>query len=263
MTIDFNNQLYDITGTNFGFSVTNGAKVTMKNSQLDASKRIAAVSNNATLIIESGTYKSGDCAFQANDNGHLIVNGGDITAQEFGVLVLDKGSTIEINDGVFTSIDNAVIGGNGSPGKGGTTMTVNGGTFNGNITSNGYIACGIYHPQDGTLIINGGTFNVKNGVGILIRSGNVTINDVSVTTIGNVQGKVGDSKVLTECSAIYIDGTSKYPGWNNCYTTVKGGTFNTDNDVQVVTVTVPEGEDKADRLKIEGGIFNGDTDISF
>lgn len=261
MTLDLGGKTLAREGRGYALAVDNGANVTLKNGSVTSPYRAATVRDGATLTIESGTFNSGDCGIEAASGGHIVINGGDFTAQEFGVIVFDEGTTVEINDGEFSSIDNAVIGGNGSAGRGGTTMTINGGTFHGGITSSGYIACGIYHPQDGTLIVNGGTFDVTNGVGILVRGGDVTINDVTINTTGEVQGKVGDSRVLTTCSALYIDGVSTYPGWTNCYTTVKGGTFN--SEAQAVTVTVPEGEDKADRLAIEGGVFNGETNPSF
>lgn len=261
MTIDFNNQPYKKTGNTIGIQIVNGANVTFKNADIDADYRVAMVAQNSTLTIESGTYKSGDCAIQASNNGHLIINDGDFTAQEFAVIAFNQGTTVEINGGDFTAIDNAVIGGNGTATSGGTTMVINGGTFRGNITSNGYIACGIYHPQNGELIVNGGTFEVTNGVGILVRGGQVVINDVNVTTTGNVQGKVGDSRVLTDCSALYVDGVSSYPGWSNCHVTVNDGHYVTDAGTKTVTVTVPEGEDPHDRLEIKGGTFSGDIDF--
>ena len=264
MTIDFNNQEYNTTGTGYAIQALSGANIILKNANITSDRRVAVATGNATITIESGTYNAGDCAICAGAGsaaGNVIINGGTFNAQEVCALGFNEGSTITINDGVFTSTDNFVVGGNGSAGQGGTIITINGGEFNGNITSNGYIACGIYHPNEGTLIVNGGKFNVTNGVGILVRGGDVTINDVEITTTGEAQGKVGDSRILTSCSAIYVDGVSSYPGWTNCHTTIKGGIFN--SDVDAVTVTVPEGEDKADRLTIEGGIFNGETDITF
>ena len=253
-----------MTGTGHAIQALSGANVTLKNANITANQRVAVATGGATVTIESGTYNAGDCAICAGAGtsvGNVVINGGTFNAQEVCALGINPGSTITINDGTFTSTDNFVVGGNGTPGQGGTTITINGGEFNGNITTNGYIACGIYHPNEGTLIVNGGKFNITNGVGILVRGGDVTVNNAEITTTGDIQGAVGDSSVPVSCNAIYIDGIAKYPGWNNCHTTVKDGIFN--SDVDAVMITVPEGEDKADRLAIEGGIFNGETNITF
>lgn len=149
--------------------------------------------------------------------GIVTINGGNFHASEYCVYSYAKGDTI-INGGTFTSDNNAVIGTYGEKGFGGNTITINGGTFNGNIKEEGYIACGIYLANKDTLVVNGGTFNITNGVGILVRSGKATIGKDVVINTNNKQlttasGKVGDSNVKINVSLeIVIDKKSGYPG---------------------------------------------------
>lgn len=83
------------------------------------------------------------------------------------------------------------------------TIEISGGTFYANIQSKGYVACGIYHPQAGTLKVTGGTFNIENGCGILMRGGSLdmTGSNASFTFTGDSTdpGMVGDSRVVVPC----------------------------------------------------------------
>lgn len=264
MQLDLNNQI--ITANGVALDVTDGAVVKLSNGTINSSSSIARVIGNSTLIVESGTYNSQDSAFWAGSEGQvgrIIVNDADVTSQEFALGVLGQNSYLEVNGGEFTSRDNAVIAGNGSAKYAGTDIVINGGTFNGNITSAGYIACGIYQPQDGTLTINGGTFNVTNGVGVLVRAGNVEINDgVTINTTGTTAGRVGDSRVLAQCSAIYVDGAANYPGWqaNTSTTTVNGGTFT--SDVKTAVVSLMPGAQVSDHFIVNNDAIATD-DIEY
>lgn len=243
MELDLNNQT--ITANGVALNITDGAIVKLNNGTIEASNSVAVVTGGATLKIESGTYNSENSAFWAGSEGqvgHIIVDDANVTSQEFSLGALGEGSTLEINGGEFTAIDNAVVAGNGLAKYAGTDIIINGGTFNGGITSANYIACGVYHPQDGALTINGGTFNITNGVGILVRAGQVDINDgVTINTTGTVEGYVGDSSRTVSCSAIYVDGAANYPGWqaNTSTTTVNGGTFT--SDAKIATVALMTG----------------------
>ena len=183
--------------------------------------------NDGKVTIESGKY-IGDSAIGAGSyykdkdkwlysNGSVTINGGEIEAQEFSVGVWGK-SSATINGGTFTSKDNAVIGTNGSSPLTSAPydITINGGVFNGKISSSGYIACGIYMANSGNVELNGGTFNIEGGVGILVRSGNLTANNVEIKLTekaGLESGKVGDSKVvITGGSQIVVDDKAGYPG---------------------------------------------------
>ncbi len=174
------------------------------------------VYEDAVLDLNGHTLRSANnVAIKVTNGATLVINGeGNVIAQEACAMAF-SGSTLIINGGTYTAIDNFVVGTNGTSGKGGNTITINGGTFNGGIQSAGYVACGIYVANNDTVTVNGGTFNITNGVGILARSGNTTIGeDVTFNVTGdNTLGKVGDSKVTVPSGAIIVqDLAAGYPG---------------------------------------------------
>lgn len=178
--------------------------------------------SGGTLNVTAGifTNSKGHCVKVVN--GAANFDGGTFTAQE--VSVFNMAGTVKIKGGTFTSNDNAVISGNGTDDdkyKNGTIEII-GGTFNANIQTQGYVACGIYHPQAGTLKVTGGTFNINKGCGILMRGGSLDMNNstASFTFTGdateNTTGKVGDSRVVVPCGKkIVKDAYSGYYGHEN------------------------------------------------
>lgn len=176
------------------------------------SKRAVSTAEGGKTVVESGTFTSGNCAFEVLTGGELVINDANVTAQEFGVIVF-SGGKLTVNGGDFTCIDNAVLGTDGTAGRGNNEIVVNGGTFNGNIVSSGYIACGIYLANNDTLVVNDGTFNIENGCGILVRSGSATIAEgVEINVSGDTTGLVGDSRVQVPCKEIVLDKIAGYPG---------------------------------------------------
>lgn len=146
--------------------------------------------------------------------GTLTIKNGKINTSESSV-VLYGGSVTTIESGTFTATDNAVITGQGLEQNKNVTLTINGGTFNGGITTAGYIACGVYVANSGTYAINGGTFNITNGCGICARAGQVTVADEATFDVsGTITGKVGDKNVAIPCVDMYIDYSEPpYPGY--------------------------------------------------
>ena len=117
-------------------------------------------------------------------------------AQECAVFVRGNGAKLNVAGGVLLGRDNAAVSGNGMPNCGGTEISITGGTLIGKISTNGYIACGIYHPQQGMLTISGGEIRAVGGVGVLMRGGelNMSSGTILATDNGhNASGKVGDS----------------------------------------------------------------------
>lgn len=169
--------------------------------------------NNHTI---KNTYS---VALIAENGAKMTINGsGNVYSQEMCVMAF-SGSEIVINGGTYTSYDNAVVGTNGTKDAnndfGHNTITINAGTFNGFIETNGYVACGIYVANSDTVTVNGGTFNVENGCGILARSGNTTVKAgvvFNVTGDGSL-GKVGDSNVTVPTGEeLVLDTLAGYPG---------------------------------------------------
>ena len=178
--------------------------------------------------------------------GTLIFNEGIVEAQDMGGWFAD-GSTVTINGGTFTSADNAVLGTPGNAGRGGNTITINGGTFNGNITTSGYIACGIYAANNDTWNIAGGAFNITGGAGIVVRAGKVNLTGGAITTSGSTTGKVGDAGNAVPCSAIVLDVKAGYPGAAGTdQITIGNATLTTADGVDAIAVLEGDGHSYVD-----------------
>ena len=199
--------------------------MTIANGSVVSSGRVAYAANGGKLVIDNATVSSGDVALQATGEGsELIINSGEITAQECGALITTN-ATFTMNGGEITSIDNAAIMGNGTVkpdnDQGHVVINFNGGELNCGITSAGYSACGIYMPNSGTVNVTGGVMNVEKGCGILMRAGklNMTGGEIHCSDNSGVEGgfvgKVGDSRVVVPCAAIVMDDKANYPGLAN------------------------------------------------
>ena len=121
-----------------------------------------------------------------------------------------------MNGGELEGIDNCPLMGQGTAGNGGTEMVMNGGKLIAHISSAGYIACGVYMPNNGKFIMNGGEI-VSDGAGLVMRAGEVELNGGSIVANGasGVSGKVGDSRVVVGPYAVVYDESAKYPGIAN------------------------------------------------
>ena len=108
----------------------------------------------------------------------VTITGGYVHSREYGIGVYGNGAVVNVEGGVVVADDNGAIAGNGSYNSdsngdgvkdnyGGTEINIRGGTVIGHIVSPGYIAVGIYHPQNGELNISSGTIYADNGVGIV------------------------------------------------------------------------------------------------
>ncbi len=206
---------------------------------ITSTNKTAIIADGGNVVINSGNIvseKSNGVA--AVNGGSVTVNGGYVKAQEVALLAYKNGS-ITVNGGTFETVDNFVVGTNGTNGWGGNTITINGGTFNGNIESKNYIACGVYVANSDTVTINKGTFNIEDGCGVLARSGTTTVSDdvvfnftSSVTDEDSADDKitdgwVGDTKILVPTGkAVVKDLIASYPGGvpTVTYTGTKGVT---------------------------------------
>lgn len=171
-------------------------------------------------------YAKGDYTGTTDINSKIQVDNGYIKAQEFVATAQGKGAELLIGvdskknadtGPVLEALDNAVVAGNGTYSEtkklGGTKITIYNATLIGRIQTPGYAACGIYHPQQGTLTIGGSSTNklkiyAVNGCGILMRGGNMTLNcgaTISATGSKDLLGKVGDSRVVVGANGIVYD----------------------------------------------------------
>ena len=224
-----------------------------------------AIKNYGILTI-TDSKKSGEIYSTANSGIGLgsdsttVIQYAQVKGQEgaIGGYENTNGAKVEIEDGVFTGIDNAVVILNGSKREGKVNeITINGGTFNGGIQTTGYVACGIYAPWKDEITVNDGTFNITGGAGIVARAGTVTVNGGEFNTTGNVTGKVGDSRVVVPCAAIVFDSDAGYPGMtDDSKITVSGGSFT--SAVDTVSVVNTKGDENK-RVVVSGGVFSNDA----
>ena len=234
--------------------------------------------NGGEIILESGSVEStGNIGVYAQgnftpggeaQNSKITVKGGYILAQECAASAQGNGATLDIQGGVLQAKDNAVISGNGTKNNkkdcGGTTINISGGTMIGGIQSAGYIACGVYHPQEGTLNITGGKFQITGGVGVLIRAGSANITGGEIVTTGSVNGKVGDSQIIEGCYGVVYDSVSKYPGAADTDKVAVGGDVKivTDKGNDPIKMRRPEGSNE-NKVGVTGGTFSGPVEKEY
>lgn len=190
-----------------GVQVTNGGEFTLLSGKVRAQNIGVSVVGNIAAGADREAIAS-----------KAYIKGGYVLCQEYGVSPQGKGAYISVEgDAFIEALDNAAVAGNGSvtntEDRGGTTIDIKGGCIVSHIQSKGYIACGIYHPQAGTLNITDGEIYAENGVGILMRAGQMRMTGGFLVTTGDVTGKVGDSQANIGCDGIVVEGApSKYPG---------------------------------------------------
>ena len=166
------------------------------------------VQNNGTFVLQSGTVSATNIAIAVEAGSAATIDGGYVEAQESALVVLGNDAKANINGGILLSKDNATVASNGLPQYAGTTINMTGGTLVSKITTTGYIPCGIYHPQKGTLNITGGEIRAPGGVGILMRGGSLNVGDnmtadkFDVNSTEGIKGKVGDASREIEAGDI-------------------------------------------------------------
>ena len=239
-----------------GLSITSAGKVIKNNGILT----ITDTKGGGKII------STGDTAVGVGDNSKTTIKTAIIESVEGAVITgYATGATINIEDGIFSASDNAVVAGNGNRTNEagaertvGNTINISGGTFNGQIKTPTYVACGIYAPWKDTIKVTGGTFNITGGAGIVARAGSVSVSNATINTTGNATGKVGDSRVVVPCSAIVFDSEAAYPALTNTSAiSVESGTFTSEADA--ISVVKPEGEGAVERVAVTGGTFSTDV----
>jgi len=237
-----------------GLSITSAGKVIKNNGILT----ITDTKGGGKII------STGNTAVGVGDNSKTTIKTAIIESVEGAVITgYATGATINIEDGIFSASDNAVVAGNGNRTNEagaertvGNTINISGGTFNGQIKTPTYVACGIYAPWKDTIKVTGGTFNITGGAGIVARAGNVTVTNAVFNTTGNATGKVGDSCVVVPCSAIVFDSQANYPAMNNdSVIHVVSGKFNSEVDA----VSMIKNDNETDRVAVTGGTFSSDV----
>lgn len=226
--------------------------------------------NGGSVTIESGKYIDrsnlllnaiGDKTGINEVKSTVNVNGGYLESQESTVTARYKGATININGGVMVAKDNAVVAGNGIKGLGGTTINISGGTMIGHIQTGGYVACGVYHPQNGELNISGGKIIALGGAGIVMRSGqlNQTGGEVIATGDASLTGKIGDSRVVVGTTGVIFDRDANYPEVASTKITISGDAKVCGTKAAVEVINTKDVADAEDAVEVKGGTFSSDV----
>lgn len=185
----------------------------------DIRRDAVQVQNGGSFVLESGMVSASNAAIYVDGAGQassITIKGGYVKSTESAILVRGQGAKAVIEGGVILSEDNAVVSGNGQSQNGGTEITMSSGALISKIKTAGYITCGIYHPQKGTLNITGGEIRAPGGVGILMRGGSLVLDkdpdkELKITADGSGTGKVGDAGLNVEAgSAVVLDQKSGY-----------------------------------------------------
>ena len=245
-----------ITASNLGLYAIKGGEIVLESGSVESTRNIG-------VFVEGNKATTGTAV-----TSKITVKGGYILSQETAATAQGRGAELNIEGGVLKAKDNAVISGNGTKNAdknfGGTTINISGGTMIGGIQSAGYIACGVYHPQEGTLNITGGKFQITNGVGVLIRAGSATITGGEIVTTGSVNGKVGDSQIIEGCYGVVYDSVSKYPGAADTDKVAVGGDVKIVTDVGNAPVKMRrlEGSNE-NKVGVTGGTFSGPVEKEY
>lgn len=246
-----------------GVFTTKGGEFTLLSGKVQSN-------HNIGVSVEGNITPGGDEREAIASKAYL--KGGYVLAQEYGASAQGKGAYLSVEGDAFVEAkDNAAVGGNGTvsadANRGGTVMDIKGGTLVSHIQSKGFIACGVYHPQNGQLNISGGVIVAEGGVGVLMRAGKLNMTGGMIITTGTASGKVGDSRIISNCYGVFVDPSANYPGAK-----VDGGITATISDKAVVVTTgkdVPaltkSTSDKGTNgsLTVEGGFYSDESAKEF
>ena len=245
-----------ITASNLGLYAIKGGEIVLESGSVESTRNI-------------GVFVEGNKATTDNAvTSKITVKGGYILSQENAASAQGRGAELNIEGGVLKAKDNAVVSGNGTKNAdkdfGGTTINISGGTMIGGIQTPNFIACGVYHPQQGKLNITGGKFQITNGVGVLIRAGSANITGGEIVTTGTVSGWVGDKKIDEGCHGIVYDSASNYPGAAAVDKVAIGGTVKIVTKGSNAPVKMHRPESSNDnKIGVTGGTFSGPVEKEY
>ena len=210
--------------------------------------------SNVVVWVEGGTAKK-PAASTAN------IKGGKIQTKGTPVFVRDPGATVNVFGGELKGSGLACIAGNGTKGQGGTTINVSGGTLTANAADKASAACGIYHPNEGTLNITGGTINVADGVGVLMRGGEMTMTGGEINATGDATrtGSVGDANQKIGVSGVIFDRDANYPYAASTSIKIDGEAKVSGAKAAVELINDNNVADAKSAFKLKGGTYSSDV----
>lgn len=244
---------YSGTGANYSVYVKQGGVFNLESGTLTNTSNANGTSN-VVVWVEGGTAKK-PAASTAN------IKGGKIKSKGTPVFVRDPGATVNVSGGDLVGSGLACIAGNGTKGMGGTTINVSGGTLTANPYDATSAACGIYHPNEGTLTITGGTINVNNGVGVLMRGGEMTMTGGEINATGDATrtGSVGDTNQKIGVSGVIFDRDANYPAVATTSIKIDGEAKVSGAKAAVELINDNNVADAKSAFKLKGGTYSSDV----
>lgn len=248
-----NGGTYNGTYVDYSVRVKRGSVFNLESGTLTNSSTDPKTSN-VVVWVEGGTAKK-PAASTAN------IKGGKIESKGTPVFVRDPGATVNVSGGELVGSGLACIAGNGTKGQGGTTINVSGGTLTAKPYDDTSAACGIYHPNEGTLTITGGTINVNNGVGILMRGGEMTMNGGEINATGDATrtGTVGDARQIIGVSGVVFDRDANYPAVATTKIKIDGDAKVNGAKEAVELINTYGVADAKSAFSLKGGTYNKDV----
>lgn len=248
-----NGGTYNGTYVDYSVRVKRGSVFNLESGTLTNSSTHPKTSN-VVVWVEGGTAKK-PAASTAN------IKGGKIESKGTPVFVRDPGATVNVSGGELVGNGLACIAGNGTKGYGGTTINVSGGTLTANAADKASAACGIYHPNEGTLNITGGTINVNNGVGVLMRGGKMTMTGGEINATGDAvrTGTVGDNNNTIGVSGVIFDRDANYPAVATTSISIDGKAKVNGAKEAVELINTKGVADAKSAFKLQGGTYSSDV----
>ena len=248
-----NGGTYNGTYVDYSVRVKRGGIFNLESGTLTNSSTTEGTSN-VVVWVEGGTAKK-PAASTAN------IKGGKIETKGTPVFVRDPGATVNVFGGELTGSGLACIAGNGTKGQGGTTINVSGGTLTAKPYDATSAACGIYHPNEGTLNITGGTINVADGVGVLMRGGEMTMTGGEINATGDDAtrtGSVGDTNQKIGVSGVIFDRDANYPAVATTSIKIDGEAKVSGAKAAVELINDNNVADAKSAFKLKGGTYSSD-----
>lgn len=244
---------YTGTGAAYSIYVRNGGIFNLESGTLTNSYTGSGTSNVVIQLI--GGYVNKPAASTAN------IKGGKVESKGTPVFVRDPGATVNVSGGELEAGGLACIAGNGKKGWGGTTINISGGTLTAKPYDATSAACGIYHPNEGTLKITGGTINVTDGVGVLMRGGEMTMTGGEINATGDATrtGSVGDANQKIGVSGVIFDRDANYPAVASTKIKIDGDAKVNGAKEAVELINENNVADAKDAIKLLGGTYNKDV----
>ena len=244
---------YNGLGANYSIYVREGGIFNLESGTLTNSST-AKKTSNVVIQIFGGDAKT-PVASTAN------IKGGKVVSKGTPVFVAYPGATVNVSGGELKGSGLACIAGNGSEGMGGTTINVSGGTLTANPYDDTSAACGIYHPNEGTLNITGGTINVADGVGVLMRGGEMTMTGGEINATGDATrtGSVGDANQKIGVSGVIFDRDANYPAVATTSIKIDGEAKVSGAKAAVELINDNNVADAKSAFKLKGGTYSSDV----